>query len=382
MPTSGDFSNSDALPSAIEELLLHAAVGNTSRAAERLAAWKRASNLSHYSDISFAATRLLPLVYTNLGRDSKNEGNHQQAEPWLGHLMGLHRYHWLQNANRQRDVLEIVAALTDAGVDSVLLGGLPLVAVGCFDDLGERPLMKRQILISPQDATRAREILIGYGWRPPTAMPPVPGWKFTEWWRSGANDILRVRFQWLPKGYPPASAERVLRRSSETTLSGTRVRVPDATDQLLLSCVWNRRQTLDGSYRFVWAADAMRVLQRTEDRIDWDRLLRESQELKILYPIRGSLQYLRDTFHAPVPETFLNAAHGIAISNAECELFWKATGLKPARLLSQPAKSLTRPYREYFAAESAAERAPTIGGFLRYWTWRMRSELNRPRKAS
>lgn len=383
MQAANETLDSSAFPTALEALLLQAAVGNPARAADNLTAWKNASNFAKYSDVDFAATRLLPLVFSNLkSAEETFDKSDNCQEPWLPQLAGLHRYHWLQNAARQRDLLEVTEALANANVDAIVLGGLSLLAAGCFNDLGERPVMKRQILISPKDAMRARKVLSACGWNPPATSPPIAGWKSSEWWTRGEKEVFRVRYQWLPKGYPSAPVGRLLERSRIASLGGLRIRIPDPTDLLLMACLWNRRQMRDGSHRFVWAADAMRVLQRTQSPFDWNRLLRESREWKTLHPLRESLRYLRNAFGTSVPDNFLEAAFRVPLSDLDCEPFWRAAGPISPGILAPQAKTLARPYREYFAAERAAGRAPTLRGLIYYWTWRVRSELNRHRKAS
>jgi hypothetical protein len=149
-----------------------------------------------------------------------------------------------------------------------------------------------------------------------------------------------------------------------------------------LACVLNRRRTGDGSFRFAWAADTARVLQRTSAAFNWDRLLAESRELKTLYPLRESLAYLRRSCELNPPEEFLNAAFAVRLSDADCDPFRAYVGEIPRSLWSRSAKTLARPYRDYCIAETTANRAPTLRGMLHYWSWRLQCEVSRNRKAA
>lgn len=395
MRFSDEFHESIALPTPVEELLLQAAIGRDADAADMLLAWKLASRAQNYDQVSFADTRLLPLVYRRLLAASSADsatidgdggppvrdlpvGN----EPWLPQLAALSKYHWLRNTGSQRDMLQISSALTDAGIEHVILGGLSLIAAGCFDDLGERPLIDREILISPRQTSLVGEVLTALGWNSPRGLPPVAGWRRRETWSRGAGELFHIYYQWLPKGFPTAPAERILERSQQCTLGGTRVRILDTTDLLHLTCVANRRNTEDGAFRFVWAADAARILERTTTHFDWDRLLTEAHELKTLYPLRESLAYLYREFAAKVPEPLIEAAYAVSLADSDCEPFRAFVKGTSRPLWRRSARTLAKPYRDYLAAERIANRQPSLRGLLHYWGWRLHTEVSRSRKAA
>lgn len=373
------FSNSlheaNALPTPREELLLQAAIQDPALAAQTLAAWKEASSFVNYDQIDFADARLLPMVYRNLFAA-------ESSDPWLPQLAALSKYHWFRNAACQRDVLEVANAFSDANIDHVVLGGLSLVAAGNFDDLGERPAIDRQIYIRTSQARTAGNILALLGWKPPRSLPPVAGWRRLECWTRGEENVLQVCFQYLPKGFPIHATEAFLLRSERTKLGNVEIRIPDATDRLHIACVAGRRCTADGSFRTIWAADTARILQRASSPFDWNRLLADAQELKTLYPLRESLAYLRQTFGLSVPEEFLKESFAIPLSDADREPFRTHVGTKSPPIWSRSAKTLARPYRDYLAAEMTAERSPTLRGMMKYWGWRIQSEVSRSRKAA
>ena len=356
-------------PSAAQELLLRAALCEGAQAREAFTAWKQARGFAEYADVDYLSTSLLPSVYGNFTRS-------EISDPWLPQMAGLHRYHWTKNAARQQTLLEVVEHFHAAGLQLVVCGGFALLLGGYFSDLGDRPFLSAELILSPADAPGARRVFASLGWRAAAATPPpVAGWR-SEQWRGPDKQTLQVNFRWLPKPYPVVGADRLLRHARTVDFGSVPVHIPDATDLLLQACVCGRRVDMDVRRQFLWVADAMRVLGRSAPRIDWERLWQESRPLCTLFPLRGALEYLRTEFGAPVPENWQANAREVNIPLAELRPFYRSTR---QRLGIPAAKAILsrRPWAGYVAAEQAAGRAPSAGGMFRYLAWRVSQRLRK-----
>jgi Uncharacterised nucleotidyltransferase len=361
-------------PLPTQELLLLATFAAGARARDAFTTWKQATGFKEYSDIDFCSSRLLPATYHNFRRQGI-------ADPWLPRMGALHRYHWTRNVLTQNRFVETAQALQHAGCESVVLGGFALAAGGYFDDPGERPLLEGELLISLSDAPGARRALAELGWRDAAAVPaPVAGWR-SEWWRSADDQSLRIHYRWLPKTFPVVTRDRISRYSQSAELGGVPLRIPDPADLLVYACVANRRPARDLSHRFLWAASVMRILERGGARIDWDRLRHESRHLCTLFPLRESLGYLTENFHAAVPASWLAAARKAKIRRSEKRPFYRATRqwLRLARATDIGA--IKWPWDDYVASERGAGRKPSLTALTQYWDWRLRCELARVRSA-
>ncbi|MCI0492229.1 MAG: nucleotidyltransferase family protein [Planctomycetes bacterium] len=357
-------------PLPIQEWLLKAAFSEGPSAVDALAAWKRAAGFSQYSDIDFASSRLLPAVYRNFRRQGL-------ADAWLPQLSALHRYHWLRNVATQRSLLEAIHELSHIGCESIVVGGFALLAGKYFDDLGDRPFLESELLISVKDAATVERTLRSIGWRDAAAVPaPVAGWR-SEWWRGPNGQSLRVHYRWLPKSFPVAGIDRLRKYSKVVEFNGVPLRIPDATDLLLHACIAHRRPARDQSHRFLWAASTLRVLQRNGDRLDWDRLRYESSTLCTLFPLRESLTYLASVFNAPVPQSWLEAAQDANVRSLEKRPFYRCTRQWSRLIQSSSLAALAWPWRDYAAAEQTAEREPSARGLIQYWNWHLHCELVR-----
>lgn len=356
-------------PSETQELLLRAALCDGAQAREAFSAWKQARGFAEYADVDYLSTSLLPSVYDNFTRA-------EISDPWLPQMAGLHRYHWAKNAARQQSLLEVLERFHAAGLQAVVCGDFALLIGGYFNDLGDRPFLSAELILSPADAPGARRVFASLGWRAAdVAPPPVAGWR-SELWRAPNEQTLRVNFRWLPKPYPVVGIGRLLQHAAVVEFGGLQLRIPDATDLLLQACVCGRLVHEDIRRQFLWVADAVRVFRRGGPDLDWKRLWEESRPLCTLFPLRGALEYLRTEFDAPVPVAWLEKSRQVNIPPAELRPFYRSTRQRIG--LSAAGTILTRrPWAGYVAAEQAAGHAPSAGGLLRYCTWRASLKLKK-----
>lgn len=356
-------------PDGPSELLLQAALDPSPSALNAFIGWKSARGLTQYSEVDFATTRLLPLIYRNLTVQGL-------VDPWLPQMSGLCRYHWMRNAAVERHLREVLKSLAVRDVPCVVLGGLALMAAGYLDDLGERPALEGEILISPENAPQVRKLLASFGWLPERTLPPVPGWR-GESWNGPEYATLEIHYHWLPKPYPVLGAQRLLKFARPVERWGVTLQIPDPADQLLHACICSRRITSHRSPPIVWAADAHRILVRSGTTIDWDRLCKESQLLRTRHALLESLDYLQRRFAALVPEDWLIQMRQGEISREETRLLWRAcrqpTGLSWASL----GDWVRQPWQNYVAAERSANRELSVGGFIYFWRWHASREISR-----
>jgi hypothetical protein len=71
-----------------------------------------------------------------------------------------------------------------------------------------------------------------------------------------------------------------------------------------------------------WVADCTTIL-RSDSKIDWRRLLQLARDLHVSIPLWYGLTYLKDTFHAAIPENVLQALKDIPASGSERLYYYK-----------------------------------------------------------
>jgi Uncharacterised nucleotidyltransferase len=89
------------------------------------------------------------------------------------------------------------------------------------------------------------------------------------------------------------------------------------TDQLLHTCWHGARWNEVPPIR--WVADAMAILDASGEEIDWEDLLKKAKKHRIVMPVKDTLDYLKKTFDAPVPDSLLKSLSAVRISKIERE---------------------------------------------------------------
>jgi Uncharacterised nucleotidyltransferase len=346
--------------------LLQAALSTGPAVHDAFNHWRTTTGWSQYAEIDAAASDLLPLVYGALSRA-------QLSDPWLLQLAGLHRYYWVCNAERERRYLELFAGLEAASVEFVVLGSFAWRAAGYYDNLGERPKLDARMVIAPHARDVAACTLNSLGWHWPGRRSPVAGWQ-DECWRMADQLRLDVGYRWLPKGYAVVGLDRLFAISRTVTCGNISLRILDAAGILLHACVCQPRAASGDSAKMLWVADIMRLLQRETTQIDWQRLHDDAVAWQALTQVQTVLSWLRNNFAACAAEVWPIASQSFSIPDAAATAFGSTAECKPRPFR---VDGWINSWNRYSLAEQAAERTPTLAGWLRFCSWRITREIGR-----
>lgn len=308
-------------PTTVDELLLGAAIREPSAARESFAAWKLATGYRQYSDIDFESSRLLPLVWHNLGREACDD-------PWAAQMSGLRRYHWVHNLARQRELWQLIARMNSIGVTPTLLKGQALLWGGYYAEAGLRPMLDADLLVAAEEAAAVSALLTEEGWRRPHARQgrgfPLA---HAENWRQGPRRELDLHAKLLPYPYPAIGAKTISRNGQRFSHGGATFLIPDATDLLWHACVHGRIYAGGDPRRsLLWLADVQRLLTRGQATINWQRLFDAALETRTLLPLREALGYAWARLDAPVPGDWLSRLLSTPLSRAQVRPFFRRVG--------------------------------------------------------
>jgi len=233
-------------PTAEQLLVLHAALDPAPAAA---AAWRRWRAAVEFDDVDHGSTRLLPLVYRNLGADAFD------AEV-AGRLRGLYRRSWSHNQLIFKRAAETIALLEDAGIETLLTKGASLALLS-YGDVGVRPMDDVDVLVPIERTMAAIDALSAAGWKPDHKDPPA--WTRVHHSLGFAGpDRGEVDLHWFSL-WQPASDVELWRASVPLELAGAATRAPCPADQLLLACVHGTPWSPLPPFR--WIADAITVIR-------------------------------------------------------------------------------------------------------------------------
>jgi hypothetical protein len=287
-------------PTASQRLLLKAALGEGESA---LCAWEEWQAANDINNLDHASFFVLPQLFLNLRRLGVDH-------PGLETLRGIYRYTWCKNQKATRSFIEVLRLFEDCKITSVLLKGAPLVLFH-YEDLGGRLMNDIDLLIREVDLPAAAALLRDSQWRLTKPLPPRDFVPFVHAASYTHPRWMELDLHWraFTVDCPPDVEARLWDRVLHREVQGLTVRMPDATDLLLLTCYHGRKGDVHTACR--WVIDAAMLLKGTDSIIDWNALMERAEQTRLLVPLRDALTYLRQEFDAAVPDDVLQRAWGV-----------------------------------------------------------------------
>jgi len=293
------------LPSRRQLLLLRACLGERDAALDAWREWRRDAP-PDLAALERGSRRLLPLVYSNLGKALAGDPDSQV-------LRDAYRRSWTANQLIRRDAQEAIGVLRDAGLEVLALKGMALIGSAYGGDIGARPMADIDLAVRPTRAKEAVRALVGAGFRPALADPERQLRTRHSTAFLGPREVevdLHSGMLWLA-----GLEEEMWRGSTEGEVAGAPARILAPPDQLLQVCAhgaaWNPVHPVR------WAADAFKTIERAGGGFDWARLIALTAECRLVLPLRRSLSCLASELAAPVPAETLAELAAIPVSRSE-----------------------------------------------------------------
>lgn len=291
-------------PDARQEALLRAVLAQGEDAPTYFEAW--ASQVDIEKDIDGGSYRLLPLLHGNLARLG-------YEHPLMPKLAGIYRRSWCEAQIRQRQLADPLALLARADIPVMLSKGIVL-GLHYYASPGMRPMSDVDVIVPPDRALEALEILHGQGW---SMLPDVKKhwgarWKDMMLLVTGAGlehrDGGQLDLQWrLVHESLHKNAERDFWSNAvPISVDGQRVLRPSATDLLFHVIIHGMRPNEFPPIR--WIADAAMILRKEGDVIDWDRMYRTADRMQVRFRLGRALAYLHNVLQVPLPQKVVATA--------------------------------------------------------------------------
>jgi hypothetical protein len=295
-------------PTRDQELLLRAALLQREPALESWNEWRRNVNIDV---IDYGSHRMIPQLYRNLQR-------HGVKDPLMERLKGVYRYYLYKNEILMHRTGALLAALEEAGIKTMVLKGAALIQL-YYRESGLRPMLDADVLVHAHQAEQAMDLLARLGWepvryrRPQTRIPILHSTPFED------DDGRQVDLHWhlFWECFNANDDDAYWKNAVQIKIGGVQTLALNPTDQLLHTCWHGARWNEVPPIR--WVADAMAILGASPAEIEWPGLLRDAQKHRIIMPLKDSLEYLKKTFDAPVPDTLLKSLSAVRISKIERE---------------------------------------------------------------
>lgn len=282
--------------------------------------WKRWSvHVNFFEDALHGGSyQLLPLIY-------KNFQTLDIEDPLTGRLKGIVRNTWTRNQLFVQQVVPVMLALDNAGIQTLLLHHTALM-LAIYADYGVCLLDTFDIYISPRDLLRSRNLISRTGvWS--TRSTPKKHKK------GSANHLTKITFLNKQGNWLRLHFYLPLRRSCGDekadlwdkavafkfqNINTYTLCPPDQVLALLLDgLLINRVLSVD------WIAHIASIINGAEPEMDWQRLISAAREHHLVLAVRNTLHYLAKELEVAIPTTQLDILDNLSVSKFE-EREWRA----------------------------------------------------------
>ena len=295
----------DFWPNLQQELLLRAALMEGKYALDAWNEWKSSVEIEK---IDYGSLRMLPLLYRNLQTIGIND-------PLMSKFKGVYRRTWYENQILFHKMSVLLRSFHDAGIATMILKDAALVLLH-YKDYGLRPMSHINVLVRIKDALRAVNLL--------SKMEMKAQEAFTEKkisvahahvFKDAAGQEFDLHWYLMQEYRYPHADDDFWEGAVSVKVNDVFTYALNPADLLLHICVHGAK--CDQAQSFRWIADAMMIINSSRKEIDWNRLLKQAKNRRLIIPLRETLNYLSDTMQAPIPGTILTSIQNTPTSKME-----------------------------------------------------------------
>lgn len=293
-------------PTLHQELLLRAAL---LKGPEAIEAWKEWKSSVDIESLDPASHRMLPLLYRNLHI-------HGIKDPSMGKYKGVYRRTWYKNQVLFNAIASLLRSFAGAGIETMVLKGAALTMLH-YRDYGLRPMNDFDVLVCPDQALPAVNLLQGLGWIPIDFIPTAEyiSVSYSHGFKDKNGQEFDLHWHLLSQCRERDSDNDFWEEAAETRFHDVPTRVLNATDQLLHTCIHGARWNYTPPFR--WVADAVTILNTAQPQIDWNRLIAQARKRRLVLPLRETLDYLRTVVNAPIPSEIWESIRDLPVPKIE-----------------------------------------------------------------
>ena len=280
----------------VQALLLQAAL---LKGQAVLTAWEQWQSLVDIDILDGDSCVLLPQLYQNLLA-------HGVEHPYMGRLKGIYRRTWYANQLKLKQLKILTSHLKDVGIETIVLGDAAL----CASQTDNFRLMSDfYLLVHSTELEDAACQVTCLNWQ----TSGVRSQQSIHFQNDQKDSLyLQGRLFWaIPQDY---TDEQVWQYAtpSEGDLTGKTI---SPTDRLLDICVKTFFKSQSRSFHGI--ADALILIQKSGNDLDWMRLVTQAQRYQMILPLKNMLILLQQVLQLSAPSWVLPALEHMPIAQAE-----------------------------------------------------------------
>lgn len=337
-------------PTFAQEQLLKAALFSGETAIDAWQTWQKNADLKSLDE---GSARLLALLYKNLSSLGVKH-------PLMEEVKQLYDRTWMKNQYAVYQLANLLKAFQSAGIEALLLKGMALTLF-YYQDFGVRSMNDYDLVVKANQVKEAIEVLAKMGWDgededPLQKMKVVHASAF----RNAKGQHLDLHWHIMHECCTTAADNAFWSDAVIKDVRELPVRILSPAHQLIHVCVHGAKWDAIPPIR--WVADAMAVLALAGDKLNWEDLMSFALEYRLTYPLKETLQYLSETFNAPIPADIISRLGGIPISSVEKYEFH----YRNENYHHKPFGYLPVMWFDHVRRSAGENKAVKVLGFLKY----------------
>lgn len=340
----------DFWPNLQQELLLRAALMEGKYALDAWNEWKSSVEIEN---IDYGSLRMLPLLYRNLQTIGIND-------PLMSKFKGVYLRTWYENQILFHKMSVLLRSFHDAGIVTMILKGAALVLLH-YKDYGLRPMSHIDVLVRIKDALQAVNLLSNMEMKAQEAFTESTiSVAHAHVFKDAAGQEFDLHWYLMQEYRYPHADDDFWDGAVSVKVNDVFTYALNPADLLLHICVYGAKWDQVPSFR--WVADAMTIINSSQNEIDWNRLLIQAKTRRLIIPLRKTLDYLRDLLDAPIPNDVLQSIQNTATSKLERMEY----RYKTQSYFQKPLGKLPIKWFDYLRSLRSNDSQHKFFGFIKY----------------
>lgn len=264
--------------SPTHQWLIEALISDAPKDRSSLKKWVSAVD---FEALEYASFRMIPALFTKYHDDPL-------CDPYRGRMKGIYRYFLFRASMLAADSRAAVKALSGAGIKTILFKGMA-VALKYYGNPALRPMGDVDVLVHPEDVSRAEGVLQELGWK----------YRYSETKKKRdvhSHDYINANkngfdLHWFALYESPVQGidEGLWERAEHTKWEDIPVQVMGREDLILIAMINGRRGPESG--RHEWIYDSVQII-RSSPHFDWALLWQEAGRRQLRHLIFDAMLLL------------------------------------------------------------------------------------------